>query len=88
MGFIRNFALEVARQGVRAHCLSPSYVDGSDSMNRTEARAPDRIAKARQRAGLGLPTVEDIAPLALFLCGDGARRITGQIVSINGGLNA
>ena len=30
----------------------------------------------------------DIAPMALFLCSPGASRITGQIISINGGLNA
>ena len=30
----------------------------------------------------------DIAPAVLFLCGPGARRITGQVISINGGLNA
>ena len=30
----------------------------------------------------------DIAPLVLFLCGEGARKITGQVISVNGGLNA
>ncbi len=40
------------------------------------------------RAGLGLATADDIAPLALFLCGEGAARITGQVISVNGGLNA
>ena len=50
--------------------------------------AGGRAQTARERAGLGLPTPKDIAPMALFLCGPGARRITGQIISINGGLNA
>lgn len=85
IGFIRNFALEAARDGIRAHCLSPSYVAGSDSAQRMGS---DRMAKAASRAGLGLPTAEDIAPIAVFLCGDGAAKITGQVISINGGLNA
>ena len=85
IGFIRNFAMEAARDGIRAHCISPSYVDGSDSARRLGS---ERMAKAASRAGLGLPTAEDIAPLAVFLCGPGAARITGQIISVNGGLNA
>ena len=55
--------------------------------SRFEAHAA-RADAARQRAGLGLPTPADIAPMALFLCSKGAARITGQIISINGGLNA
>ncbi|HUD27419.1 MAG TPA: SDR family oxidoreductase [Novosphingobium sp.] len=85
IGFIRNFAVEAARDGIRAHVISPSYVAGSESARRMGS---ERMAKAASRAGLGLPEAEDIAPLALFLCGDGARRITGQVISVNGGLNA
>lgn len=85
IGFIRNFALEAARDGIRAHCISPSFVDGSESARRMGS---ERMAKAATRAGLGLPNAEDIAPLAVFLCGEGAQRITGQVISINGGLKA
>lgn len=85
MGFVRNLAVEVARDGVRVHCVSPSFVAGSDSAGRM---ASERMDTARKRAGLGLPTAADIAPLVLFLCGDGARRITGQVISVNGGLQA
>lgn len=88
MAFVRNLAMEVARDGVRAHCVSPSYVEGSESLKRTEARVPGRLDTARRRAGLGLPTPDDIAPLVVFLCGEGARKMTGQVISINGGLNA
>ncbi|MFC0204368.1 SDR family NAD(P)-dependent oxidoreductase [Novosphingobium soli] len=85
IGFIRNFAMEAARDGIRAHVISPSFVEDSDSARRMRS---ERMAKAARRAGLGLPTAEDIAPLALFLCSDGARRMTGQVISVNGGLNA
>jgi NAD(P)-dependent dehydrogenase (short-subunit alcohol dehydrogenase family) len=74
---------------VRVHCISPSYIDGSDALNRLAGTPVEgRMEKARQRAGLGLPSAADVAPLALFLCSDGARRITGQVISVNGGLNA
>lgn len=85
IGFVRNLAVEAARDGIRAHCISPSYIAESASARKMGS---ERMAKAASRAGLGLPTAEDIAPLALFLCGDGAAKITGQIISVNGGLNA
>jgi NAD(P)-dependent dehydrogenase (short-subunit alcohol dehydrogenase family) len=88
IGFVRNLAVEVARDGVRVHCISPSFVVGSESARRLSPQSARRMERAAARAGLGLPTPADIAPLALFLCGEGARKITGQVISINGGLNA
>ena len=88
IGFVRNLALEVAHDAVRVHCVSPSFVVGSDSAQSLGQESSNRMARAAARAGLGLPTAADIAPLVLFLCGDGARKITGQVISVNGGLNA
>lgn len=85
IGFVRNLAVEAARDQIRVHCLSPSYVAGSAVAQRMGS---ERMAKAESRAGLGLPTAQDIAPMAVFLCGAGAAKITGQVISINGGLNA
>jgi 3-oxoacyl-[acyl-carrier protein] reductase len=87
MAFVRNLAVEVARDGVRVHCLSPSFVAETRIFD-AFVSAGGRAESARERAGLGLPTPADIAPMALFLCGPGAARITGQVISINGGLNA
>jgi len=84
MAFVRNLAMEVGRQGVRVHCIAPSFVADTPVFE----RHADRADAARARAGLGLPSPADIAPMALFLCSEGASKITGQIISINGGLNA
>jgi NAD(P)-dependent dehydrogenase (short-subunit alcohol dehydrogenase family) len=88
IGFVRNLAVEVARDAVRVHCISPSFVADSDSARRMGADSKERMQRAASRAGLGLPTAEDIAPLVLFLCGPGARKVTGQIISVNGGMHA
>jgi NAD(P)-dependent dehydrogenase (short-subunit alcohol dehydrogenase family) len=85
IGFVRNLAVEAAHDGIRVHAISPSYVKGSDSAAKIGS---SRMAKAEQRAGLDLPTAQDIAPMTVFLCGQGAAKITGQIISVNGGLNA
>lgn len=84
MTFVRNLSVEVARDDVRVHCIAPTFVAETPIF---EAH-PKRAEAAKARAGLGLPAPSDIAPLALFLCGPGARKITGQIISVNGGLSA
>lgn len=88
IGFVRNLAVEVARDGVRVHAVSPGFVAETAIAERLQAASAERMQRARARAGLGLPTSADIAPLVLFLCGPGARRITGQVISVNGGVNA
>ena len=85
IGFVRNLAVEAARDLIRVHAIAPSYVLESRA---AELMGSERMESAAKRAGLGLPTPADIAPMAVFLCGPGAAKITGQIISINGGLNA
>lgn len=85
IGFVRNLAVEAARDGIRVHAISPSYVLESRT---AELMGSERMATAAKRAGLGLPTAADIAPMTVFLCGPGAAKITGQVISVNGGLNA
>jgi 3-oxoacyl-[acyl-carrier protein] reductase len=87
MAFVRNLAVEAARDGVRVHCISPTFVIDTPVFD-AFASVGDRGIRAQERAGLGLPAPKDIAPMVLFLCGPGAEKITGQIISINGGLNA
>jgi len=87
MAFVRNLALEVAREGVRINCISPSFVADTPIFERFSGQE-GRAEAAQARAGLGLPTPADIAPMALFLCSAAASKITGQIISINGGMNA
>jgi 3-oxoacyl-[acyl-carrier protein] reductase len=87
MAFVRNLAMEVSRDGVRVHCISPSYVVDTPVFERF-AGDGSRAEAAQKRAGLGLPSPKDIAPITLFLCSPSAAKITGQIISINGGLNA
>lgn len=88
--FSRTLALEVARHGIRVNCLTPSIVRGTLTYDRLMADPFSRklFEKAERRARLGVVTPEDIAPLAVFLASDGAARITGQTISINGGISA
>jgi NAD(P)-dependent dehydrogenase (short-subunit alcohol dehydrogenase family) len=90
MAMTRSLALELARDRIRVNCISPTYVRDTPLFDRLmEAPAVAKIiAKAAERAGLGLPSAEDIAPLATFLISPLAAKITGQVISVNGGLSA
>jgi 3-oxoacyl-[acyl-carrier protein] reductase len=85
IAFVKNLAFEEARDRVRAHVISLSYVKDTPVFERFGAGGRGEAAEAK--AGLGLPTPQDIAPLVLFLCGPDAARMTGQVLSINGGIN-
>jgi 3-oxoacyl-[acyl-carrier protein] reductase len=86
----RSLALELAREKIRVNCVSPTYVADTPLFDRLLQlpSAARSIEKAQKRAALGLPTPDDIAPLALFLLSAAASKITGQIISVNGGLSA
>ncbi|MEX5636365.1 SDR family NAD(P)-dependent oxidoreductase [Parafrankia sp. FMc2] len=86
IAFARNLSTEISRDGVRINIISPSYVVDTPIYELRAAKG--RTATAVKRAGLGLPSPKDIAPTALFLCGPDSTKITGQVVSINGGMNA
>jgi NAD(P)-dependent dehydrogenase (short-subunit alcohol dehydrogenase family) len=90
MMFTRTIAIEGKRDGIRANVLTPSLVNETGSTERITADgfSAKLFAKAAQRANLGVPVADDIAALAVFLCRPEAARITGQAVSVNGGISA
>ena len=87
--FTRTIALELSGDGIRANCISPTFVRDTEVYDRSVAGGPQsRALSAEKRARLGLPEPEDLARLAHFLCGDGSAHLTGQVISVNGGLSA
>jgi len=89
MMFMRSLALEVSADAIRCNCIAPTYVD-SPQMRSAMESGPHaaRISSAAARARLGLPTPGELAALAVFLCSPAAGHLTGQVISVNGGLSA
>jgi len=88
--YVRALSLEVSRHGVRVNCVTPSLVAKTKAYDRVMASEFSRriFEKAAARARLGVPTPDDIAPLAAFLASPFASHISGQAVSVNGGISA
>ena len=89
--FTRGLAIEGKRNGIRANTLTPSLVEGTPLTDRLmeEGRFSAKLfAKARPMAHLGATYPEDLAALVLFLASPEAAKITGQAISVNGGISA
>jgi 2-hydroxycyclohexanecarboxyl-CoA dehydrogenase len=88
--FSRTLALEASRHGIRVNAITPSIVKDTAAYQRVmSSEFSQRLfAKAEAKAKLGVATPADIAPLAVFLAGPGAAKITGQAISVNGGISA
>ena len=79
-----DFAKEVAGKGVTVNSVAPGYTQTSMTEKLTEAQ---RDAVIQQIPIRRLGTVEDIAEMVLFLASEKARYITGQVISVDGGMN-
>lgn len=87
--FSKAAALEAKREGVRINLLTPSLIAGTPGaeMIFNEPFSARMFEKASSMAHLGVAEATDLAAMAVFLASPAARRITGQAVSINGGIS-
>lgn len=88
--FCRALAIEAKRSSIRVNCLTPSIVRDTPLYHTLMADpfAGKLFAKAESLARLGVATAEDLAALVVFLSGPDAARLTGQTISVNGGISA
>lgn len=88
--FCRGLAIEGRREGVRANCVTPSIVRGTPLYDRLQHDEFSRrlFAKAESLAGLGVTEAGDVAELIAFLASPASAKITGQAISVSGGISA
>ena len=77
----KALALEVASRGVTVNAIAPGIIGSPMSTAAFDAETIKRLVPV-QRAG----TPDEVAALAGFLASAEAGYITGQIISVNGGL--
>ena len=88
--FTRALALAGKRHGIRANVLTPSLTSGTDHYRRVmeDPFAGKMFAKASALASLGGVSKENLAGLVVFLASPAAKKITGQAISMTGGISA
>ena len=96
-GLTKTMGLELARSKITCNCISPGYVwtplvekqipETMKARNMSEEQVIKDVLLAAQPTK-EFVTVEQVASLALFLCGDDAAQITGANLSIDGGWTA
>ena len=85
LGFTRSLAREVGRMGVNVNAVAPGFLD----TEMTEGMTDDQRARVARRSALQrLPVVEDVGNAVAFLLGDGARSITGTVLTVDAGSTA
>jgi 3-hydroxybutyrate dehydrogenase len=93
IGFVRALALETAKTGVTVNAVCPGFTDTdlvAESLerimaktNRTRDEALGELVKHNPQGRLIDPS--EIADAVLWLCGEGARSVTGQAIVVAGG---
>ncbi|MDP6889816.1 MAG: 3-oxoacyl-ACP reductase FabG [Phycisphaerales bacterium] len=82
IGFTKALAKELARSTVTVNAVAPGMIHTPI----LDAMPPEAIKKATEEILVGrIGTPEDIAEAVRFLCSEGARFITGEVLRVDGG---
>ncbi len=93
IGLTSGLALELGRHKIRVNAIAPGAVEG-DRIDRVIAgqakvrgSSPEQVRQSfLDRSPLRrMTTADDIAALAVFLCSDAARNISGQCIAVTAG---
>jgi len=80
IGATRSLAQELAKRNITVNAIAPGLIE----TEMTRALPLDEVLQRIPMRRLGRP--DEVAQLARFLASDDAAYITGQVISINGGL--
>lgn len=84
VSFSRATAIEVAELGIQVNAVLPGFIE-TDMTEVVRRRAGDEILARIPAKRFGRP--EDVTGLVAFLCSDDADYVTGQALSVDGGLS-
>jgi 3-oxoacyl-[acyl-carrier protein] reductase len=83
IGFTKSVARELASRGVRVNAIAPGFIE-TDMTSGLREELKAELLKTIPLGTFG--QAEDIAGAALFLAGPAARYLTGQVLTVDGGM--
>ena len=83
-GFTRSLSRELGKMNITVNCVAPGYME----TEMTTGLAGEKLESVRRRAPLGLARVEDAAGAVAYLLGPDGARITGTVLTVDGGSTA
>lgn len=87
VGLVRGLAVELARSGIRVNGVAPGYIRTAQALSEKHSLGPEGLEKAAEFIPMGrVGEPEDIADVIKFLASEQARYMTGQVVTVDGGL--
>lgn len=82
IGFTKTLALELARYNITVNCVAPGFIE-TDMLAKVPDEYKEKILDRIPLHRFGTP--DDVAKAVRFLCTDGDY-ITGEVISVNGGI--
>jgi 3-oxoacyl-[acyl-carrier protein] reductase len=83
IGFTKSVARELGSRGITANAIAPGFIETDMTAALNEEM---RAALLKQIPLGGFGQAEDIALAALYLAGPGGRYVTGQVLTVDGGM--
>lgn len=86
-GFVRGAAIELASAGIRVNGIAPGFIRTAQTLDGYHSVGESGLEAVAPRIPLGrVGDPRDIADVVRFLVSDEARYITGQVITVDGGL--
>lgn len=83
IGFTKSIAKEFASRGIRVNAVAPGFIE-TDMTGKLSEEVIESYSKAIPLGRMGSP--EDVAAAVLFLSSEQASYMTGQIITVDGGM--